>query len=737
MSFHISTEPTSASALHPLRVLVVDDDALQLRAVQRRLASSKSVMLTVVDNAIDALLAIGTMKPDLVVMDVFMPGLDGIEACRRIKANPETRDVKVILASAAMGEDLIAQARAVGASNAVSKPVDLMALIENKAAVERPARLASGTLAPPLSALVNGIPAAAEPAPMVRGADLLVSMLEEAGVDVVFGLPGGAISPVHDALLDSKIRVVTTRHEAGAMFAAAAHARASGKLAVVAVTSGPGVLNSMTGLATAWCDGVPVLLLVGEVPRAAHGKGVLQDGSSHGLQIVEMARHVSKLALEVPRASALPHLLRRGIATALSGRQGPVVMTLPIDVTTAQVAAPRVSGSITMAGMVEPESLDEVAHLIRHAKRPLILAGSGIRSHNAPLRLRAVAELLSCPVATTPKGKGVFPEDHPLALGVLGLGGHPSTRAYLESGVDVIVAIGTSLGDMSTDGFSPLLQSATLIHVDIDARQVGKSYAPTHAIVASAHEFLGGLADRISAQPRTVRANPTAGVVRATIASSTRTDRIASHDAIDGIQRMLPDDTIYTVDSGEHFLFSAHYLRTNHPDSFLVMTGLGSMGQSIPAAIGAQLAHPERSVAAIVGDGCFAMNAFEVATAVAERLPIRVFVFNDQKLGMVEDGHKAVYGRKPSYPTNPLDVCLVARGLGAATMRVETIEQLAACADLLAHHPGPVVIDVAIDGEIHLPKIDRVAAMKERPTAEAPSASNAFGVSVIPPRVLN
>lgn len=719
------SQSTLAHAIRPVRILVVDDDGLQLRAVQRRVRDNPGIELTVIDNAIDALLAIGTMKPDLVVMDVFMPGLDGLEACRRIRANPETRDIKIVLASAAMTHDLMATATRVGATQAVTKPIDIIALATPAQALP-PARIASGTIAPPIAApeLPN--------APTMRGADLLVAMLEEAGVDIVFGLPGGAISPIHDALLDTSIRVVTTRHEAGAMFAAAAHARATGKLAVVAVTSGPGVLNSMTGLATAWCDGVPVLLLVGEVPRAAHGKGVLQDGSSHGLQIVEMARHVSKLAVEVPRPSALPHLVRRCIATALSGRRGPVVMTLPIDVTTAQVARPRVAGSITMGGTVEVESLDEVAELIRNAKRPLILAGSGIRGSRAPEYLRTVAERLGCPVATTPKGKGVFPEDHGLALGVLGLGGHPSTRAYLEKGADVIVAIGTSLGDMSTDGFSPLLQSATLVHVDIDARQLGKSYSPTHAIVASAADFLGGLADRLG--ERTVEgAAPrlSTGVKRFPLPSSARPDRIASQDAVNTVQSLLPADTIYTVDSGEHFMFSTHYLRINHSDSYLVMTGLGSMGQSIGGAIGAQLAHPGRAVAAIVGDGCFAMNAFEIATAVAERLPIRVFVFNDQKLGMVEDGHNTVYGRRPSYPTNPLDVCLVARGLGAVTVRVETIEELAAVADLLATATGPVVIDVAIDSDIHLPKVDRVAAMKDQPGA------NAFGVSVMKPRELN
>jgi acetolactate synthase-1/2/3 large subunit len=678
----------------PLRVLVVDDDELQLRALLRSARHLSSIELVTASNAIDALLVIGSVDLDLVIMDVFMPGLDGIEACRRIKANPATRDIEVILASVAMTPELLMVGKSAGAERAISKPFDLKNLVEtpqqSAITVEDPSVMTQTT----------------------RGADLLVSMLSAAGVDVVFGLPGGAISPVHDALLDNDIRVITTKHEAGAMFAAAGYAQTSGKLGVVAVTSGPGALNAMTGLASAWCDSLPVLLLVGDVPRGAQGRGVLQDSSSHGLQIVEMARHISKLAAEVASPSALPHMLRRAIATALSGRKGPVVLTLPIDIMTANVAAPRVGGSISMGGLVAGETLDEIAELLLGAERPLILAGSGVRGHGAPARLRAVAERFSCPVVTTPKAKGVFPENHPLSLGVLGLGGHRSARGYLDSGVDVVLAIGTSLGDVSTDGFAPALQaSRALIHVDIDARQVGKSYSPTHAVVASAAELLGGLADRRQDFKPVKRPLPS-GVERHAIASSTKPDRIAPQDAIAELQRMLPADTIFTVDSGEHFLYAVQYLETTHPDAFVVMTGLGSMGQSIGAALGAQLAHPGRSVAAICGDGCFAMNAFEIATAVQEQLPIRVFVFNDQRLGMVENGHQNVYGRRPRYSTGPLDICSIARGLGATTMKIDGKGQLD---PLLFTAPGPVVIDVQIDPDIILPKVDRVATMATKP----------------------
>lgn len=668
---------------------------MQLRAIERLLRDRDGLELTLADNAIDALIAVGAIKPDLVIMDIVMPGLDGIEACRRIKGNPETRDIPIFLASAMMTPELARAARLAGARRALAKPVDLIELIGSTLA-EAPAATRS-----------DDAPATGS----VRGADLVVEMLVAAGVEILFGLPGGAISPVHDALIDSEIRVVTTRHESGAMFAAAGYARTTGKLAAVAVTSGPGVLNALTGIASAWCDGLPVLVMVGEVPRAAQGKGVLQDGSAHGLQIVDMARPITKLAAEVPRPSALPHVLQRAIATARSGRRGPVLLTLPIDVTMARISRPRTGGEVALTPVLPCELIDELASLLRDAQRPLLLAGSGVRGDDAPAQLRAVAERIACPVATTPKGKGVFPESHPLSLGVLGLGGHRSAQRYLESGVDVAIAIGTSLGDLATDGFSPHLQARrALIHVDIDARQIGKSYEPSHAVVAPASEFLAALAGRLGGASLRLRALH-GGVERHVLASSTRPDRIASHDAVIELQAALPPDTIFTVDSGEHFLFAVQYLETDLPDAFLVMTGLGSMGQSIGAAIGAQLANPRRVVAAICGDGCFAMNAFEVATAAAERLPIRVFVFNDQRLGMVERGHHGVYGRRPDYPTAPLDVCTVARGLGATTLRVDGLGQLGAARDILRMTRGPVVVDVRIDPDVAIPKHDRVAAM--------------------------
>ncbi len=698
--------PPRPEVVERRRIVIVDDDGAQLRALGRVLKRYEDqVDVSLIDNGFDALVAVGVTRPALVVMDVHMPGLDGIEACRRLKANPETRAIQVLLASANMTPELEAMAREAGADRAVAKPFNVAAVLEHVIPATEPAPVvrARGTMPVPIGELV-------EPEKR-RAADVLVDLLIEAGVEVVFGLPGGPISPVHDALIDSRIRVVTTRHESGAMFAAAGYARTTGKLGVAVVTSGPGVLNAMTGLTSAWCDGLPVLLLVGEAPRRLHGKGVLQDGSAYGLNIAAMAAHVTKLAAEVPSVQQVPHYVRRAIATTLSGRRGPALLTLPMDVTTASIVPPRLSGTVALEATVPDATIDEIVHLLAGATRPLILAGSGVRGGGAPAHLLEAACRLQCPVACTPKGKGVFPESHPLALGVLGLGGHPSARAYLDGGIDVLLAIGTSLGDLSTDGFSPQLQaSRALIHVDIDARQIGKSYAPTLGVVGNAGTVLGAIAARAPETIELARRTPVGGVIRHRIRAAAAPGRIAPNEALAELRELLPEDAIVTVDSGEHFLWAVHCLPVDAADGFIAMTGLGSMGQSIGAAIGAKLACPDRTVAAIVGDGCFAMNAFEVATAVAERLPLRIFVFNDQRLGMVEIGHQTVYGRKPDYSTAGLDVCQVARGLGAEAIRITGPGQLREAAALLRDHPGPVVVDVRIDPDVRLPKKDRVAA---------------------------
>ena len=546
----------------------------------------------------------------------------------------------------------------------------------------------------------------AAPAPQSeRTADVLVDVLVEHGVEQVFALPGGPISPILDSLVDRPhVRVTTTRHESGAVFAAAAYAQTTGRLGVAVVTSGPGVMNALTAMASAWCDGLPVLLLVGECARRNMGRGGLQDGSAHHLNVVGMYQSITKLAMQLGEPTGAVAVLRRAIATALSGRQGPVMLTLPVDSTMTQVPHTQIELAVHVEQQLSRPALLQAAGWLRDKGRVAIFAGSGARRGRGPELLRAVAERLQLPVMTTPKAKGVFPEDHPLALGVFGVGGHLSASAFVQGGVDVLLVLGSSLGELQTEGWSRELEpKKALLQVDIDALQIGRAYPVTMGIAAPVETFLYEL---LSVLPP-AQSTPRRFGVRSHVLSEPY-DLLSPQRALCELQQVLAPDTLYTVDAGEHALFAVHFLRLRQPDSWVWMSGLGSMGSSVGAAVGLQSAHRSRPVAAICGDGCFAMNAAEVATAVQERLPIRVFVFNDRRLGMVEIGHQSVYGRSPGFSTGPLDVQLLARGFGADAALAEQPGDLLALADRLRDRSRALVVDVRIDPTAKMPKRERI-----------------------------
>lgn len=550
----------------------------------------------------------------------------------------------------------------------------------------------------------------------VRGADVLVRALVREGVTTFFGIPGGAISPVNDALLDvPQAAVVVTRHEAEAVFAACGYFLAAQTPAAVFVTSGPGATNALTGLAAAHCDGIPLVLLVGEVPRALQGKGALQDGSSHHLNVAGVARNLSKACWEAASAHAVPVLVRRALRTATSGRPGPVVITLPLDVLNGEALDGEIEHATEAPAAVPREAVEHVGQALDLSMRTAVLAGAGVRRGDGPAALLEFAERYQVPVITTPKGKGVFPETHPLGLGVFGIGGHPSARAYLERGVDTLLALGTSLGDLSTEGWSNLLvPTHAFVHVDVDGAAIGRHYATDLGVVAPVAPLLRALAAR-PVEPRPI--HPPCGVTTFTDperAIDGDEHRISPARALWELQRVLPEDAIYAIDSGEHFLFAAHYLRLSHPDAFIAMTGLGAMGSSIGAAIGAQLARPSRRVVVVMGDGGFGMTATQIADAVAARLPLTVCVFDDGRLGMCELGHLNVYGRTPSFDTPPMDVPMMARAMGADAVVVEHTGDVLAQADAFRARRGPVVAHVRVDRSFKLPKKDRIGALGKR-----------------------
>jgi acetolactate synthase-1/2/3 large subunit len=565
----------------------------------------------------------------------------------------------------------------------------------------------------------------AQPERQTRAADVLVQILVDAGVDVVFGLPGGAISPMHDALVDHpQVRAITMHHEAGAVFAAAGYAHSTGKLAVVFVTSGPGVLNTMTGIASAHYDSLPVLVIAGEVPRHRFGKKALQEGSSHELDIVAAARSFTKLSAQIPDAEAAPALLRRAMATALSGRRGAVLLTLPLDIATTNIKPQLFSHEPHVELNMDGEVLAIATRVLARAKRPVIFVGAGTRLEGAPRRVRELAERLQAPVMTTPKAKGVMPEDHPLSLGVFGWGGHPSTTDYLKEGVDVLLAVGTSLGEVATSCWSPLLKATEhFIHVDIDAAQIGRTYTPTIGIAGRASQVLARMAELLPLKRRPPRRFGVRRYDDGAPLINGPEGRIAPQRALWELQRIMPPNTIFGCDMGEHMLYATHYLRIQEAFSWSFMTGLSSMASGLGAAPGIKLGNPDRPVAVVCGDGCFSMAMAEIGTAARECIPFVVCVLNDARLGMVEIGHTAIYGRTPPFAAGPMNISALAEGLGAGSVVVERAGELMKAGPVIMsflRQTKPVVIDVRIDTSVRMPKNPRFDSLGEEAQRSKP-----------------
>ncbi|MEO0460367.1 MAG: thiamine pyrophosphate-binding protein [Myxococcota bacterium] len=546
-----------------------------------------------------------------------------------------------------------------------------------------------------------------------RAVDWLVDELLASGVDTIFGVPGGALAPLLDALVDRpELRVVTNRHENHAVFAAAGYAQTTGRLGVALVTSGPGILNALNGLGSARTDHLPVLLIAGESARQGHGKGAVQEGSTYALGVVRMCSSIAKLAWEVPEGSSMIPMLRRSIATAMSGQRGPVVLSLPVNVQGQETSRPSVCSQSRTEFGVDSQALAHAVLALNSASSTFILAGSGLRGTEAPELLLELAERIQCPVATTPKGKGVFPEDHPLSVGIFGMGGHPSSSAALGTDTQTVLVLGSSLGEVATDGWNPALGGKrSLIHVDIDASRIGRNYVTDLAVVSDVAVFLRTVLPHIEGG----RPKREFGRTFATDPSITAgpTGGLSPMYALQELENVVPDDTIFTADSGNNLFFATHYLTSKRPDAFVAFLGLGSMGSSLAGSVGVQLAAPERSVVSINGDGGFAMAAAELSTAALLHLPIIVAVLNDQRMGMVEYGLTQIFGRSLPYPTGPLDIASLARACGAESITITEAGQITAAAKQILARGGPLVLDIHIDPESPIPSNRRLEKLKE------------------------
>ncbi len=477
----------------------------------------------------------------------------------------------------------------------------------------------------------------------LKGSEVVVRCLEKLGVELVFAYPGGMAIELHHALLDSKIRVVLPRHEQGGAFAAGGYARASGRVGVCMATSGPGATNLVSGIADAYMDSIPTVFITGQVPSTAIGKNVFQE-----TDIIGVTRPIVKHSFLVLDAEDLPRIFAEAFQIAASGRFGPVLIDIPKNIQQQNVVphfelmdVPAVNRPAVL-----PDDVAAIRSMILASSRPCVYAGGGVISSGAAAALRKFAESWNLPVTTTLMGIGAFPEKHPLSLSWLGMHGTAYAN-YAANECDLLLAFGARFDDRVTGDPSTFAKRARIVHVDIDDSEINKNKRVNLGVVADVGDVLNALvADPVwrdyadwfrriaewkSRYPKSYRADP---------------DRIQPQYAVETLSRLTGGSAVIVPGVGQHQMWAAQYYDYSFPRQLLTSGGLGAMGFGLPAALGAKLACPQKTVVNIDGDGSFQMNIQELGTLHVEEIPVKMMVFNNLRLGMVAQWEDRFYGSR-------------------------------------------------------------------------------------------
>lgn len=562
---------------------------------------------------------------------------------------------------------------------------------------------------PPLSS--PRLPAEAAPSPAARrAADSIIEVLVDAGVDTFFGVPGGPVSPIFDAILCCpRARLIESRHESGAAFAAAGYHRATGRVPCVVVTAGPGATNVVTGVVSAHCERVPMLVISGDVAWSADGGRLLQDSGPEGIDIENMLRGVTRAQIRVCQArSASSHALAALRAATHPETPGPALLVVPIHRGAATALSSRVVAEPpTSATRAPAESIERIAEKLCQAERPLLVIGAGARPHAATLS--RLLDVLDIPFVTTPRAKGVLSERHPRSLRQGGLAASRWAKTYTARGVDVALVLGTDLDDCSVAGTRYVAEGGELIHVDLDARVFNRNLPTALGVVADIGSFAS---DMLSTVKRLELRHGRIGLeVRALRRESAfdvedfRTDAstiISPYRALADLEAAAGQDARFVTDIGEHMLFALHYLTASSPDQFLINLGLGSMGSGICSAVGLGLGDPSRRVVCICGDGGMQMAGMEALVALQERLNVVFAVFNDARYNMVYHGYRQVFGREAPWQTSWIDFAGWAHSLQIPSVRINHPGEISArLLDTLTAN-GPALLDIRVDRRLRL-----------------------------------
>lgn len=538
---------------------------------------------------------------------------------------------------------------------------------------------------------------------VISGARCLLEALRRQKVSVIFGLPGGAIMPVYDALLDFDMRHILVRHEQSAAHMADGYARASGFPGVCLATSGPGATNLVTGIATAYMDSSPVVAFTGQVPTDQIGTDGFQEAD-----IVGITTSVTKHTFQVRRASEIDGTVQLAFNVATSGRPGPVLVDLPKDVQTEsfelESSRPIRFSKNRVSRDPDHTGIRKAGELLSSARRPFILAGGGVRISNASEELRAMAELLLAPVGTSLMGKGCFPEDHPLSAGIVGMHGRIEANKLVQE-ADVVLAVGLRFSDRTTCKVNHFCSDARIIHIDIDNSEIEKNKSVDVSIVGDASGVLSSLGKQLAQRFKDEKSEWHARVrqLKEDFQSQSHHDRgVPSPSAIlKELRKVLPTEAIVTTEVGQNQMWAALHFQALSPRTFITSGGLGTMGFGFPAAIGAKVARPDVPVVDIAGDGSFIMTENSLATSVLERIPVIVVILNNRMLGMVAQWQRFFYNRRYSAVElgNVPDFVKLAQAYGAEGLRPQSVEEFSSAVETALRNNVTTIIDVPISPE--------------------------------------
>ena len=545
---------------------------------------------------------------------------------------------------------------------------------------------------------------------LTNGGKALMKNLEAEGVEILFGLPGGAILPAYDPLIDSSMRHILVRHEQGAGHMAEGYAHATGKPGVAMVTSGPAATNMVTPLADAMLDSVPLVCITGQVASGAIGSDAFQECDTTGITMA-----VTKHNFLVTEASEIPQVIHDAFYIATTGRPGPVLVDIPKDLVDPNNPASQFDDYEPTGHNLpgynpviepDPEKVREAAELILQSERPVIYSGGGILKARAASQLRELAEMLDIHVVTTLMNRGGFPDDHPLALGMPGMHGNYTAVTALQE-ADLLITLGARFDDRVTgrlDGFAP---DAKIIHADIDPAEFNKVRFANVAIQGDVGKTINELIAALN-QLQQIKQHPDRSEWKSTISGWKERfplvydewelgEGLKPQYVIEQLRDLTPDDTIVTSGVGQHQMWASQFWHFNHPYTWINSGGLGTMGFAVPAAIGAKAGVPDRMVWAIDGDGCFQMTNQELVTARIENLPVKIAILNNGYLGMVRQWQELFYDERYSevhlQPDLP-DYKLLAEAMGCVGIRVEAPEEVQPAIEQANEiDDRPVVID--------------------------------------------